>query len=138
MAESIATQIVSRRMRRAVGHQKPNAVSSGSIVRSGFPTTRGENFAEKWNAYPERAQAFFLWRERAMADILNLANAQGFDQIAKSLGTMLGESDSRRAFAKYASKKVTEPPAIGKLRSNPITGLGSTGVLVQRNTFYGE
>jgi hypothetical protein len=92
------------------------------------PTTRGENFAEKWNAYPERAQAFFLRRERAMADILNLANAQGFDQIAKSLGTMLGESDSRRAFAKYASKKVTEPRAIGKLRSNPITGLGSTGL----------
>jgi hypothetical protein len=102
------------------------------------PTTRGENFAEKWNAYPERAQAFFLWREKAMANILNLANAEGFDKIGKSLGTMLGESDSRRAIAKYASKKVTEPRATGKLRSDPIVGLGSIGVLVQRNTFYGE
>ena len=29
------------------------------------PSYNGENFADKWNDYPERARAFFEWDKRA-------------------------------------------------------------------------
>ena len=31
-------------------------------------TTHGENFAEKWNRRPERAEAFFAWHARFYSD----------------------------------------------------------------------
>jgi hypothetical protein len=102
------------------------------------PTTEGENFAEKWNSSLERAQAFFTWRGKAMADILKIANMEGLDQISKSLGVMLGESEARQAMAKYVSRKVTDPRSAGKLRSDSHVGLGSAGILVPRNTFFGK
>jgi Second Messenger Oligonucleotide or Dinucleotide Synthetase domain len=112
--------------------------SGHEVFHISNPTTQGENFAEKWDSFPERAQAFFTWREKAMADILKISNTEGFDQIGKLLGAMMGESDARRAMAKYTSQKVTEPRAIGKLRTDPNVGLGLVGVPVQRNTFYGK
>jgi Second Messenger Oligonucleotide or Dinucleotide Synthetase domain len=102
------------------------------------PTTQGENFAEKWNACPERAHAFFAWREKAMADVVSIAETEGFDQIGKLLGAMLGESETRQVMAKYASRKVTEPRTTGKLRADCRFGLGSVGVAVPRNTFFGK
>jgi Second Messenger Oligonucleotide or Dinucleotide Synthetase domain len=102
------------------------------------PTTKGENFAEKWNAKPERAHAFFRWREKAMADVLNIANLEGVDQIGKSLGVMLGENEARQAIEKYGSRKVTLPRSKGELRIDRHLGLGSAGMLVPRNTFFGK
>ena len=32
-------------------------------------TTAGENFAEKWNRRPERAEAFFTWHARFCSDL---------------------------------------------------------------------
>jgi hypothetical protein len=108
------------------------------VYHIGNPTTQGENFAEKWNNSPERAQAFFGWHKKAMADILKMANAEGLDQIGKLLGTMLGESDARQAVAEYASRKVIGPRSKGELRSDGNVGLGSAGMLVPRNTFFGK
>src|SRR4029077_296491 len=35
-------------------------------------TTKGENFAEKWNRRPELAEAFFTWHGRFCADLAEL------------------------------------------------------------------
>jgi hypothetical protein len=35
-------------------------------------TTAGENFAEKWNRRPERAEAFFTWHTRFCSDLVQL------------------------------------------------------------------
>jgi hypothetical protein len=102
------------------------------------PTTKGENFAEKWNAKPERAHAFFGWREKAMADVLNVANMEGVDQIGKALGVVLGENEARQAIEKYASRKVSVPRSTGELRTDRHLGLGSAGMLVPGNTFFGR
>lgn len=102
------------------------------------PTTQGENFAEKWNACQERAYAFFAWREKAMADLVNIAGTEGFDQIGKLLGALLGESETRRAMEKYASRKVSKPRATDTLRGDCRLGLGPVGVVVPRNTFFGK
>lgn len=102
------------------------------------PTTKGENFAEKWNAKPERAHAFFGWREKAMADVLNVANMEGVDQIGQALGVVLGENEARQAIEKYASRKVSVPRSTGELRTDRHLGLGSAGMLVPGNTFFGR
>jgi Second Messenger Oligonucleotide or Dinucleotide Synthetase domain len=102
------------------------------------PTTKGENFAEKWNANPDSAHAFFRWRQKAMADVLNIANVEGVDEIGKSLAVMLGEKEARQAVEKYESRKVTVPRSKGELRIDRELGLGSAGMLVPGNTFFGR
>jgi len=47
-------------------------------------TTSGENFAEKWNNDPCRAEAFFAWHTQATADLDRLADIEGIDRLNKS------------------------------------------------------
>lgn len=44
-------------------------------------TTTGENFAEKWNDDPRRAQSFFEWHARALSDIERLVAIDGLDNL---------------------------------------------------------
>ena len=46
-------------------------------------TTEGENFAEKWNRRPERAEAFFTWHARFCSDLVKLEDRRGLDRLAK-------------------------------------------------------
>lgn len=61
-----------------------------------------ENFADKWNDNPERADAFFDWLDQAKTNLIDCINA--FDNIAdigSVLSVSLGESIVKRAFAVY-------------------------------------
>ena len=62
-------------------------------------TTEGENFAEKWNAHPDRAASFFAWHRKLLADVAALRLLDGLDRIADSLKKSLGEGPAAVAVA---------------------------------------
>jgi hypothetical protein len=54
--------------------------------------TEGENFAERWNSEPARAQAFFEWQAAALADLERLSQSEGLDRLSKSLIESFGQA----------------------------------------------
>lgn len=105
-------------------------------------STEGENFAERWNAEPAKAEAFFEWHAAAMRDLERLSAAEGLDRLAKVLTESFGQEPSgavmqevfenvsvaRRArtlaFASGVGLTAAPPPAT---RATP----------VRSNTFFG-
>ncbi len=59
-----------------------------------------ENFADKWNEYPERKNAFLKWLNIVQIDFLDAEKKKGLSEIAKTLSPILGES----VLAKVASQ----------------------------------
>ncbi|MCJ2130988.1 nucleotidyltransferase [Methylobacterium sp. E-045] len=107
------------------------------------PTTRGENFAEKWNRKPARAKAFFEWHARALADLETLGSAEGHDQVRRKMEGMFGPRPVGKVFA------AMEAGLAAARRSGSLhvaAGIGlTTGVTpllaatpVRSNTFYGR
>jgi len=102
-------------------------------------TTKGENFAEKWNADPARAGAFYEWHARFMADIERLRDAAGLDVIRKSMTNAFGPTPVTAVFD-AATSRVSDSRAGGNLMVAPGVGLvsgTSTRTGVRTNTFYG-
>ena len=59
-----------------------------------------ENFADKWNEHPERADAFFEWLENARSVFLKSTNELQLESdFANILGMALGDNLIRRAFS---------------------------------------
>ncbi len=103
-------------------------------------TTTGENFAEKWNDDPRRAQSFFEWHARALSDIERLVAIDGLDNLTKSLSESFGPGPANRAMASLTND-ISTARAAGLLSVAPTVGLrinqpvGNT--TVKRNTFFG-
>lgn len=79
-----------------------------------------ENFADKWNLHPERANAFFTWMETAEHDLITaLETATTFDEAKMLIGSSLGEKVATNVFAKSTSVAQREQTAvtIGKIRA---------------------
>jgi hypothetical protein len=103
-------------------------------------TTAGENFCEKWNKHPERAQAFFSWHGKAVADLEQLATAQGLDQVRRLLGGIFGAAPANTAMDSLAERvsvaratnhlSVTKPAGL-------IVGTAAAATPVRANTFFG-
>jgi len=51
------------------------------------PTDTTENFADRWEEYPERQVAFFKWLEQARSEFTNLAEMTKFRTMAESQTT---------------------------------------------------
>jgi len=91
-----------------------------------------ENFADKWNKHPERANAFFEWLKKAKVDLIdnklyNFVRVQMADNIKKSLGENTGirvfneiAEEERKAIASQQAKIVTSTGAISTSGSLPI------------------
>jgi hypothetical protein len=98
-------------------------------------TTAGENFAEKWNKEPERAEAFFSWHARAVEDI------EGLDRLIKSLGSAFGEEPARKVAAAMTDR-ISGARGAGTLFAAPAIGLSTApaaaSTLVRPNTFFGR
>jgi hypothetical protein len=62
------------------------------------PVDPDENFADKWNDYPERREAFFKWVKKVHADFSSAARKQTLDEAADEMSPLLG----RRAMTKAA------------------------------------
>lgn len=101
-------------------------------------TTKGENFAEKWNKHPQRAKAFYEWQRAAVKDLDQLGLQIGLDKTRRAMMDMFGEKETTRGFDRYTDA-VNRSRGTGSLRVNPISGLGITsGGLVKPNTHFGK
>jgi len=104
-------------------------------------TTRGENFADRWNTEPARVQAFHVWHAKALSDLEKAASLEGLDAITRSLEDSLGGSIVRRVMDRRTDM-------IGAARSAGRLFIGSAGGLslsggadaahVPRNTNFGD
>jgi hypothetical protein len=103
-------------------------------------TTAGENFCEKWNKHPERAQAFFSWHGKAVADLEQLATAQGLDQVRRLLGGIFGATPANTAMDLLA-ERVSAARATNRLSvtkpAGLIVGTAAAATPVRANTFFG-
>jgi hypothetical protein len=104
-------------------------------------TTAGENFCEKWNKHPERATAFFEWHRKAVADVENLAGAQGLDQVRRLLGDIFGAAPANKAMDSLTDR-IGTARATGRLSvtkpAGLIVGAAANATPVRANTFFGD
>ena len=105
-------------------------------------TTKGENFAEKWNSDPVRAEVFFSWHSRALGDISRLKDVEGIDGLKRQLGDAFGSGPAKAVVdtitgeinASRKSNTLGLAPKIGL-----VTGAVAANVTpVRANTFYGR
>lgn len=103
------------------------------------PSAPDENFAEKWNAEPQKARDFLDWHSHFLADIHGLVAAQGFDRILPILNEKLIGPDSL-AWQKHMIGGIGQARQNAELSRVSVVGGISTvgGVPVQKNTFYGD
>jgi hypothetical protein len=102
------------------------------------PVNPKENFADKWNEHPQRAQRFFEWLAQVEADLANAQRQVGIHQFAKSLSQIFGSEIIERSIEKFG-RRMDQSQQRGELRMSAKTGaLGSAGVVVPKNTWYGE
>jgi hypothetical protein len=104
-------------------------------------TTAGENFAEKWNPRPERAEAFYAWHNRFCSDLARLEAVSGIDRLSNVLKDLFGSRPTIAAID-YLTERVSTARRAGNLRVAPAFGL-SVGAIpastaVRPNTFYGS
>jgi len=103
-------------------------------------TTEGENFAEKWNRRPERAEAFFMWHGRFCSDLVRLETVTGLDQLGDALKGLFGSRPANAAIDSL-TERVSTARRAGDLRVAPTIGLGvgalPASTAVRANTFYG-
>lgn len=105
-------------------------------------TTKGENFSEKWNGDPKRAEIFFTWHTRALADISRLKDVEGLDGLKRKLGDAFGSTPAR-AVIDSITDDISTSRQKGTLGVAPRIGLlvGSTTATVtpvRANTFFGR
>lgn len=105
-------------------------------------TTKGENFAEKWNGDPKRAEVFFTWHARALGDISRLKDAEGMDGLRRYLGDAFG-SGPAKAVVDAITDDISASRRAGTLGVAPGVGLvtgvaAATATPVRANTFFGR
>jgi hypothetical protein len=103
-------------------------------------TTQDENFAEKWNKDPQLELAFRHWHARALADFEAIAQAEGLDQLQKSLGAAIGEGAVKKA-AGAQVERVNVARRDSRLGVIAGAGLAVDAVgatAVRANTFFGR
>jgi hypothetical protein len=104
-------------------------------------TTEGENFAEKWNRRPERAEAFFTWHARFCSDLVQLEAVRGLDRLGDSLKSLFGSRPANAAIDTI-TERVSTARRAGNLHVTPTIGLSVSAVpassSVRANTFYGS
>jgi hypothetical protein len=104
--------------------------------------TEGENFAEKWNAHPERAFAFYEWHARMLSDVQQLATLEGSDRVTKRLEEAFGSQPVRQVVNAMA-EEVNIARRNHTLAVAPVVGIVTSATApratpVRSNTFYGR
>ncbi len=103
-------------------------------------TTQGENFADRWNREPERAQAFIAWHAKALEDLEALRDASGLDRVRNHMEAGFGQAGVR--VMNRHQDKLSEARKSGQLWLAPSAGLITTpapaSTPVRPNTFFGD
>lgn len=107
------------------------------------PVMNEENFADKWQKYPNRKNAFYTWLESAKDDFLKKPlNVEGLDKLSELFIYSLGEGPVKRAFRSYG-ESIRKAREDNKLYSSDlIKGLSliksNSATKVKGHTFFGE
>lgn len=107
------------------------------------PVLEEENFADKWQVYPERKDAFYRWVSRAKEDIIsNPLKVVGLPLLSRTLEVCLGEAPVKRAFNHYA-EAIANAKEEGNLFSAGLSkGLTTQSTIgktkVKGHTFFGD
>ncbi|GEB39241.1 hypothetical protein GLI01_32760 [Gluconacetobacter liquefaciens] len=105
-------------------------------------TTEGENFAERWNEEPVKAEEFFEWHAVMMLDLERLSAAEGLDGLGRTLASSFGQAPAREIIqemldsmsAVRSARMLAFAPGIGLTTAKmPVARTTS----VRSNTFYG-
>lgn len=104
-------------------------------------TTQGENFAERWNDEPARAEAFYEWHTKALADFEALRDLVGLDTIVGTMKDSLGD----KLVARTMNRRMEN---LGESRNSGALVLGAgVGLTTQnaaastpipKNDFFGD
>lgn len=68
------------------------------------PVNPLENFADKWNESPRKAEVFFEWLDAVEAEYRHLVTDKGFQSVGSYLSESYGERAGGEAMTKYASR----------------------------------
>ncbi len=128
---------------RLLNHMQDYVENRDGVYWIENPVMSEENFADKWEEYPERRKAFYEWINKAKEDLLTMPlKTQGIHVIGNKLGTVLGEAPVKRALSNMAedTKKTRDD---GRLFMAGLTkGLtkdeSESVVTVKKHTFYGK
>ena len=116
------------------------AINGKQIYAVWNETTQGENFADRWNAEPARAAAFYEWQAKALADFEAIRDATGFDKIALNMDS-LGERIVKKVFD-ARTQAVSSARTKSSLLVSPAVGLSVTpaaaAMRVPKNDFFGD
>lgn len=85
-------------------------IERGIVIDNGVhfvknPVNEKENFADKWQEYPERREAFFNWLKEAKDDFLALSEQQDVTTVSSRLRKSLGEDTITRVSANYQKRR---------------------------------
>lgn len=61
------------------------------------PVDDGENFADKWNEYPERRESFMTWLKKIRSDLTSAASKESLSESANTLAPLLGRTTMTKA-----------------------------------------
>ena len=115
-----------------------NQVNGLYVVQS--PVSE-ENFADKWNEYPERQAAFDDWMQQVRRDIDEAGAEEGMDRVGARLAKSFGESVVASA-ARRMGTEIRESRDTGKLTfAAGAGGLGAAAAgaaTVPQHKFYGR
>lgn len=102
-------------------------------------TTAGENFAEKWNEDPRRAEAFYEWHENLVETLEAFVMAEGEDAVSARLSEAFGSSVVDPLFAEI-NRAVSAARAARTLGILGAAGLSTAprAAPIRGNTFYGR
>ncbi len=102
------------------------------------PVNPKENFADKWQAYPQRAEKFRTWLRQVKNDLDTALGKRGLNEIAESLKSAFGERTLNEAVAKFGESYKQQRMTGGLMMAAGTGMLGAVGTTkVKDHTFYG-
>jgi len=103
------------------------------------PVNPEENFADKWNEFPQREKNFYKWLNQVKYDIQTIVQQRGLQNISESMKKSFGEATVIKTFSTFGEKKLKLRQS-GNMKMIAGTGiLGAMGsVSVTSHNFYGN
>jgi hypothetical protein len=128
---------------RAIVHNMPDYIER----RNGKwwvpnPVNDKENFADKWNEYPERREKFMAWLDKVESDFEDILRSRGAD-LMEGMKPIFGTGAVNKAARRMGASYLHQAQS-GSLRMAHTTGIISSAAsavagstTVPKHTFYG-
>lgn len=104
------------------------------------PVNDEENFADKWQEYPQREKNFYHWLSEVKKDLNNIfgQSGKGLQFINESMVKPFGKDAVTKAFSNYG-ENLRKQREGGSLNVAAKTGMiGTAGTTVKNHNFYGK